>query len=63
MPQSTLELGDFPQSPAFEIREGKMLIKFEQDVPEISMRGHKFKVTESPSVIVGGKKIDVGEII
>lgn len=63
LPESMLRLCELPRAPAFEMREGKLIIKFEQDIPSIRLRGRTYLVTEGPSVIVGGKKLTIGEIV
>jgi hypothetical protein len=63
MPKSTMEDGPFAQSPAFEIRQGKLVIKFEPDIPYVTHGGNEFAVMEAPSLVVGGKKIPVAEIL
>lgn len=53
---------ELPQSPAFEMRDGKMVIKFEADIPSASIGGHSFGINEKPSIIVRGEKISVETI-
>lgn len=62
MPKSTLEMGKFPLSPAFEMRDGKLLLKFEQDVPSAESCGQVFHATDAPSVVMRGRKIWISSI-
>ncbi|GEM_PF-1177170 len=62
MPSSILESGPFAQSPAFEIRQGRLVIKFEPEIPYARVGRHEFSAAETPSVVVAGKKMTVSEI-
>jgi hypothetical protein len=51
------------KSLAFEMRGGKLRVLLEDVVPTVKCSGETFYITESPSVIVGGKKFFVEEIV
>ncbi|MCX8194689.1 MAG: hypothetical protein N3G22_01095 [Candidatus Micrarchaeota archaeon] len=47
---------------AFERKGERLLVRIE-DIPSVKFKGRTYFVTEPPSVIVGGKKYFVEEII
>lgn len=63
LPQSMLEVGELPRSPAYEMRNGKLLIKFEPEVPSVRIGKETFSITDAPCVVVGGKKLPVSLIV
>lgn len=50
------------RSLAFEMRGSRLVVKLESAVPTVRANGRTYYVTESPSVIVDGKKHFVDEI-
>jgi len=62
LPQSMLEVGELPRAPAYEMRQGKLLIRFEPDVPSVRVGLNTFSVTDAPCVVVGGKKMAIDNI-
>jgi hypothetical protein len=51
------------KSLAFEMRGGKLRVLLEECVPSAKIAGETFYITETPSLIVGGKKYFVEEIV
>ncbi|MEM2137908.1 MAG: hypothetical protein QW568_02375 [Candidatus Anstonellaceae archaeon] len=50
------------KSLAFERKGNRLKVLLEDAVPRVKLSGETYYVTESPSVIVGGKKYFVEEI-
>ena len=48
---------------AFERKGGRLKVMLEEAVPRVKLRGITYFVTEAASVIVGGKKHFVEEIV
>jgi len=48
---------------AFERKGGRLVVRLEDAVPRVKLRGITYFVTEPPSVVVDGKKHFVQEII
>ncbi len=51
------------KSLAFEMKGNRLVVKLEEMVPSVKISGQTFYVTESPSVLIGGKKHFVEEIV
>ena len=51
------------KSLAFEMVGNRLKVHLEEGVPSVRISGETFYITEAPSVIVGGKKRFVEEII
>ena len=58
-----MDMGEGESSLAFERRGGRLVVRLEDAVPKVKLRGETYFVTESPSVTVAGKKYFVDEII
>ncbi|VVC01860.1 Uncharacterised protein [uncultured archaeon] len=48
---------------AFERKGGRLRVKLEDAVPRVKLRGVSYAVTEAPSVMIGGRKHFVEEIV
>lgn len=51
--------------PVYEIAEGKLVIRFpiEEEALSVRLYGHTFRADEGPSVIVGGQKRPVENLV
>jgi hypothetical protein len=58
-----VEALDGEKSLAFERRGNRLVVRLEEAVPRIKLRGITYFVTESPSVTIAGKKYFVDEIV
>ncbi len=51
------------KSLAFEMKGNRLVVKLEDCVPSIKLKGKRYYVTESPSITINGKKHFVEEIV
>ena len=54
---------DTEKSLAFEVKGGRLKVLLEDSVPSVKKDGQTYYVTEAPSLIAGGKKHFVEEIV
>lgn len=55
--------GESERSLAFECRGDRLVVRLEDAVPRVKLRGITYFVTEAASVTVNGKKFFVEEIV
>lgn len=51
------------KSLAFEVKGGRLKVLLEEGVPSVKKDGQTYFVTEAPSLVAGGKKYFVEEIV
>jgi hypothetical protein len=61
LPQSFLSLEEL-KKPRYSRIEGGVSIRFKEKVPFAQIKGHRFEITDSPSIIIAKKRMRVIKI-